>query len=251
MRFSVAISAAPFLGGRCAPTIPAPALPGSGSDGRRRFSRPLSPWWAPVALPIVVRGHAFGDLHLLGVTDAAPRTTHLNPPEPRGPLRRQRLEWARLYFVSDARPHGHDPEKILRAALSGGAGMIELRERDLPKSVIDRSGQTFRRIADTYSALFIVNDDPYLAHELHADGVHVGQDDMDPAEARAILGPDAIIGLSTHSPEQIEAAADAPVDYVSVGPIWETPTKAGRPATGLELISTAAESATVPWFAIG
>jgi thiamine-phosphate pyrophosphorylase len=74
---------------------------------------------------------------------------------------------------------------------------------------------------------------------------------MDPAEARRIMGPDAIIGLSTHSREQIEAAAEAPIDYISVGPIWETPTKEGRPATGLELIREAAEIAGRPWFAIG
>jgi thiamine-phosphate pyrophosphorylase len=129
--------------------------------------------------------------------------------------------------------------------------MVELRDRDQPRGVIERSGRTFRRLANTYSALFIVNDDPHLAMELSADGVHVGQDDLDPAEARRIMGPDAIIGLSTHSREQIEAAANQPVDYISVGPIWETPTKEGRPATGLELIRAAAEIATRPWFAIG
>jgi thiamine-phosphate pyrophosphorylase len=175
----------------------------------------------------------------------------LGPPEAIGELRRQRLHWARLYFVCDARPHGDDAESLLRAAFSGGVGMIELRERDAPRNAIERSGQTFRRVADTYSAPFIVNDDPHLAIELNADGVHIGQEDIDPAEARRILGPGAIIGLSTHSRAQIEAAASAPVDYISVGPIWETPTKEGRPATGLELISTAAEIATVPWFAIG
>ena len=185
------------------------------------------------------------------MTDAAPGTTHLGPPEAIGQLRRQRLHWARLYFVCDARPGGQEPDGLLNAAMSGGVGMIELRDRDIPPNVIDRSGQTFRRVANTYSALFIVNDDPHLALELSADGVHVGQDDMDPAEARRILGPDAIIGLSTHSREQIAAAASTPVDYISVGPIWETPTKEGRPATGLELIKTAAEIATVPWFAIG
>lgn len=185
------------------------------------------------------------------MSDAVPGTTHLTPPEAIGELRRQRLRWARLYFVCDARPHGEDPERLLRAAHSGGAGIVELREREAPRNVIERSGQTFRRIADTYSALFIVNDDPHLALELQADGVHVGQEDIDPAEARKIVGPDGIIGLSTHSREQIEAAASAPVDYISVGPIWETPTKQGRPATGLELIRTAAEVAPVPWFAIG
>jgi thiamine-phosphate pyrophosphorylase len=185
------------------------------------------------------------------VTDAAPGSSHLAPPESIGELRRQRLRWARLYFVCEARPHGNDPEAILNAAMSAGAGMIELRDREQPRGVIERSGRTFRRLANTYSALFIVNDDPHLAMELSADGVHVGQDDMDPAEARRIVGPDAIIGLSTHSREQIAAAASSPVDYISVGPIWETPTKEGRSATGLELIRTAAETAAMPWFAIG
>ena len=149
---------------------------------------------------------------------------HLAPPESIGELRRQRLRWARLYFVSDALPHRDDPEPLLNAAMAVGAGMVELRDREQPKAVIERSGRTFRRLANTYSALFIVNDDPYLAIELSADGVHVGQDDISPAEARRIMGPDAIIGLSTHSGEQIEAAASEPVDYISVGPIWETPT---------------------------
>jgi thiamine-phosphate pyrophosphorylase len=185
------------------------------------------------------------------VTDTVPGTTHLAPPEAIGELRRQRLRWARLYFVCEARPHGQDPEGILNAAMSVGVGMIELREREQPRGAIERSGRTFRRLADTYSALFIVNDDPYLAVELRADGVHVGQEDMPPAEARKVVGPDAIVGLSTHSREQIEAAAEQPVDYISVGPIWQTPTKEGRPATGLELIRTAAEIAQRPWFAIG
>ena len=185
------------------------------------------------------------------MTETPPGPTHLAPPEAIGALRRQRLRWARLYFVCDARPHGQTPEALLNAAMSGGAGLIELRDRELPRNAIARSGETFRRLANTYSALFIVNDDPYLAHELGADGVHVGQDDMDPAEARRIMGPDAIVGLSTHTREQIEASAKEPIDYISVGPIWETPTKEGRPATGLELIRVAAEIAERPWFAIG
>ena len=129
--------------------------------------------------------------------------------------------------------------------------MIELRERELGRDSIWRAGETFRRLADTYGAPFIVNDDPDLARELRADGVHVGQDDMAPTEVRKRLGPDVIVGLSTHSREQIEAAHSEPVDYISVGPIWETPTKEGRPATGLDLIREAAETATLPWFAIG
>jgi thiamine-phosphate pyrophosphorylase len=177
--------------------------------------------------------------------------TNLAAPEAIGELRRQRLQWARLYFVCEARPNEVDPEALLNAAMAGGAGMIELRDREQPRGVIERSGQTFRRLANTYGALFIVNDDPHLAVEIGADGVHVGQDDMDPAEARRVVGPDAIIGLSTHSREQIEAAGQQPVDYISVGPIWETPTKEGRPATGLELVQAGAQVAPLPWFAIG
>jgi thiamine-phosphate pyrophosphorylase len=177
--------------------------------------------------------------------------SRLAPPEGIGALRRERLRWARLYFVCDALPHGDDPEPLLRAALGGGSGMVELRDRERPAPAVERSAKTFRRIADTYSALFIVNDDPRLALELDADGVHVGQDDIPPAEARTVVGSEAIVGLSTHSPEQIEAAHAQPVDYISVGPIWETPTKEGRPGTGLELIEHAVRHATLPWFAIG
>jgi thiamine-phosphate pyrophosphorylase len=185
------------------------------------------------------------------VTDAGPGTSNLASPEAIGELRRQRLQWARVYFVCEARPRGEDPEALLNAVMAAGVGMVELRDREQPRNVIERSGRTFRRLADTYGALFIVNDDPHLAVELRADGVHVGQEDIPPAEARKVVGPDAIIGLSTHSRQQIEAAAGEPVDYISVGPIWETPTKEGRPATGLELIRTAAEVSGKPWFAIG
>lgn len=174
----------------------------------------------------------------------------LSLPEGDGPLRRERLRTARLYFVCDARPNG-DLEALLRAALTGGADIVQLREKELGRAEIERAAGTFRRVADTYSALFILNDDPELAHSCRADGVHVGQDDVSAEEARELLGPKAIIGLSTHSEEQIAASADRPVDYISVGPIWETPTKEGRPAVGLDLISHAAEHAPHPFFAIG
>jgi thiamine-phosphate pyrophosphorylase len=175
----------------------------------------------------------------------------LAPPESAGPLRRERLRTARLYFVCDARPRGEDPEALLRAALGGGVDIVQLREKQLGRAEIERAASTFRRVCDTYSALFIVNDDPELARSCGADGVHLGQDDGSVAAARALLGPDAIVGLSTHSEEQIAASAEAEVDHISVGPIWETPTKAGRPGVGLGLISPAAERAPHPFFAIG
>lgn len=175
----------------------------------------------------------------------------LAPPEAPGPLRRERLRTARLYFVCEAMPRGEDPEALLHAALTGGADVVQLREKSLRRREVERAALTFRRLCATHSALFIVNDDPDLARACKADGVHLGQDDMPVEEARAILGPDAIIGLSTHSKEQIAAAAERPVDYVSVGPIWETPTKEGQPGVGLELVSHAAAHASLPFFAIG
>jgi thiamine-phosphate pyrophosphorylase len=175
----------------------------------------------------------------------------LAPPEAEGPLRRERLRTARLYFVCEALPHGDDPEPLLRAALNGGVDIVQLREKKLDRERVERSAQVFRRLCDTYSALFIVNDDPHLVRACDADGVHVGQDDVAAAEAREILGADAIVGLSTHSEEQLAAAAKQPVDYVSVGPIWETPTKAGRPGVGLGLVEHAAAHAPHPFFAIG
>jgi thiamine-phosphate pyrophosphorylase len=173
------------------------------------------------------------------------------PPEGLGPLRRERLRTARLYFVCDARPGGADPEPLLRAALTGGVDIVQLREKQLGRAEIERAADTFRRVADTYSALFIVNDDPDLARACDADGVHVGQDDASVEEARAVLGSQAIIGQSTHSEEQIAAANERDIDYFAVGPVWETPTKPGRPAVGLELVSHAAEVAAKPFFAIG
>jgi thiamine-phosphate pyrophosphorylase len=174
----------------------------------------------------------------------------LTPPEGNGPLLRERLRTARLYFCCDARPAGEDPEALLRSALGGGVDVVQLREKQLGRAEIERAADTYRRVADTYSALFIVNDDPDLARACDADGVHVGKQ-AEVEAARELLGPDAIIGLSTHSESEIAAAAELPVDYIAVGPVWETPTKPGRPAVGLELISHAAAHATRPFFAIG
>ncbi len=175
----------------------------------------------------------------------------LAPPEAAGPLRRERLRTARLYFVCDALPRGEEPEALLRAALSGGVDIVQLREKELGQEAIERSARTFRRLCDTYSALFIVNDDPQLAIACDADGVHLGQDDSSVSEARELLGPEAIVGHSTHSEDQIAATSGQPIDYLSVGPVWETPTKAGRPAVGLALVEQAAKSAAHPFFAIG
>jgi thiamine-phosphate pyrophosphorylase len=170
-----------------------------------------------------------------------------------GALRRERLRSARLYFVCDAHPGDQDPEPLLKAALDGGVDIVQLREKSGDRRVTDRAAQTFRRLCDTYGVPFMVNDDPELAVSCRADGVHIGQDDMSVEDARSIVGNDCLIGLSTHSEEQILAAhqAEHKPDHISVGPVWETPTKPGRPAVGLELVNYAASHATLPFFAIG
>jgi thiamine-phosphate pyrophosphorylase len=170
--------------------------------------------------------------------------------------RHPRLGAARLYFVCEARPRGNDPDPVLEAALEGGTGMLELREKspDDDAWLIEHS-RPFREAADRHHVPFMLNDRPDLVGDCGADGVHVGQDDTPVAEARARLGDEHLIGLSTHAAAQLEAACSAPPparpDYISVGPVWETPTKEGRPAAGLELIEHAASEATLPWFAIG
>jgi thiamine-phosphate pyrophosphorylase len=155
------------------------------------------------------------------------------------------LEDARLYLVTGIAPR---LEWLLAEALAGGVDVVQLREKDADDDEIVRAGRVFRRLTREAGALFVLNDRPDLAMRCDADGVHVGQDDMPVAEVRQ-LAPELLVGLSTHSPEQIHAAAG--VDYIGVGPVYATPTKAGREPVGLELVREAARSATVPWFAIG
>jgi thiamine-phosphate pyrophosphorylase len=160
--------------------------------------------------------------------------------------RRERLRAARLYLVCDERP-----DEFLHAVLGAGVDMIQLRMKDAGDDEIVAVGCRFARAAAEHGALFILNDRPDLIDATEADGVHVGQDDVAVAAARVTAGPDRLVGLSTHSPEQVDDAAGVPVDYIGVGPVHETPTKPGRPAVGLALVRYAAEHATVPFFAIG
>ncbi len=129
--------------------------------------------------------------------------------------------------------------------------MVQLREKNMSDGALLAAAMDWSAACRKFDVLFVVNDRLDVALACGADGVHLGQDDMPPRAAREIGGEDFIIGLSTHSPQQIRDAADAPVDYIGVGPIHETPTKPGRPAVGLDLIRFAAESAAQPFFAIG
>jgi len=174
---------------------------------------------------------------------------------PLGDERRARLRDARLYLVCGADGDGRgDLRAFLDAALRGGVDVIQLREKDpsLRDDALLTAARTFRAAADAHGALFVLNDRPDLAAAADADGVHVGQDDMPVADARALVGEDVLLGRSTHAPAQVDDAAVADVDYFAVGPVHATPTKPGRPAVGLELIRHAASAPrAVPWFAIG
>jgi thiamine-phosphate pyrophosphorylase len=171
------------------------------------------------------------------------------------PPRLEQLAAARVYFVCDAGLPPEELDTLLDGALRGGADIIQLRDKELGDVGLIDAAAVFRSAADRHGALFMLNDRPDLVVPCNADGVHVGQDDVPVAEARRIAGADAIVGLSSHAAAQLDAAEAAPPDdrpdYLSVGPVWETPTKLGRPAAGLEYVRYARERATLPWFAIG
>ncbi|UTI64785.1 thiamine phosphate synthase [Paraconexibacter antarcticus] len=163
--------------------------------------------------------------------------------------RRAQLGAARLYLVTGAIAPAR-----LRAALASGVDVVQLRIKDpAGDDELLREAAVVRAACAEAGALFVLNDRPDLVAAAGADGVHVGQDDIAVAAARALVGPDRLVGLSTHSPAQIDAAhvAAGGVDYIGVGPVHATPTKPGRDAVGLELVRHAAARATLPFFAIG
>jgi len=167
-----------------------------------------------------------------------------------GQRRRERLARARLYVVTGARTEQGDLGSFLDVILSAGVDLIQLREKDAEAGDLIRWARVFREAADRHGALFFVNDRPDVALAVGADGLHLGQNDMPVEFARELVGPDVLIGLSTHDEMQLRAAPpDA--DYVCVGPVFATPTKPGRAATGVELVRTAAATEARPWFAIG
>jgi thiamine-phosphate pyrophosphorylase len=143
-------------------------------------------------------------------------------------------------------------EHVLEPALRGGVDMVQLRDKHADDESILRAAARFRSACDDHGALFWLNDRPDLALECGADGVHVGQEDESVGEVRERVGADLLIGLSTHSPDQFDSALGSGADQLSVGPVWETPTKEGRAAAGLGYVRYAAQrGGEVPWFAIG
>lgn len=165
-------------------------------------------------------------------------------------MRRDLVADVRLYFVTDASDR-RDYAAFLAEVIEAGVGMVQLRDRALTDKELIAVARVFAQACRDNGALFIVNDRVDIALLSGADGVHVGQDDAQPDDVRKITGADFIIGLSTHTPDQIDAANKTSADYIGVGPIFETPTKPGRPAVGLDLVRYAARAAQKPFFAIG
>ncbi|MCV7421080.1 thiamine phosphate synthase [Mycobacterium yunnanensis] len=175
--------------------------------------------------------------------------------------RRRRLATARLYLCTDARRERGDLAEFADAALAGGVDVIQLREKGSPGekefgplearhelAALEVLADAARR----HGALFAVNDRADIARAAGADVLHLGQDDLPLPVARDVVGPDVLIGRSTHDVDQALTATREAVDYFCVGPCWTTPTKPGRPAAGLDLVRVAAGLKTeAPWFAIG
>jgi thiamine-phosphate pyrophosphorylase len=163
------------------------------------------------------------------------------------------LASARLYLCVDSRSRQGDLPEFLDAVLGAGVDIVQLREKGLEAADELRLLEVFAAAADKHGALWAVNDRADIALTAGAPVLHLGQDDLPVAAARRIVGDSVIIGRSTHSADQADQAASEPgVDYFCTGPTWVTPTKPGRPAAGLPLVSHVAATAPArPWFGIG
>jgi thiamine-phosphate pyrophosphorylase len=148
---------------------------------------------------------------------------------------------------------GWRPLDLARAYIDGGARVLQVRAKHLPSAAFLDLCDTIVAIARAAGTHVIVNDRADIARVSRAAGVHVGQEDVQAQAARAQVGPDAIVGLSTHTIAQVEAAVREPVSYIAVGPVFGTSTKAtGYEPVGLELVRAAAErSGGLPIVAIG
>ncbi len=169
------------------------------------------------------------------------------------PDARARLADARLYLCTDARRSQGDLAPFLDAVLGAGVDIVQLREKGLEAAEELGLLEVFADACRRHGRLLAVNDRADIALAAGADVLHLGQDDLPVPVARRILGPGPVIGRSSHSPGQADAAAAEPgVDYFCAGPVWVTPTKPGRPATGPGLLTHVAEARPErPWFAIG
>ena len=155
-----------------------------------------------------------------------------------------------LYLVMTNPAVGY--ERCCEAAVKAGVRVVQLRMKDAPRDEVVAVGRALRKITSGTRTLLVVNDDPSIAADVEADGVHVGQGDMPPAEVRARFPSLRLVGLSTHNPDQAAKAATEPVDYVGVGPVYATPTKKiPDPTLGLETMGRMVKAVPFAAVAIG
>jgi thiamine-phosphate pyrophosphorylase len=164
--------------------------------------------------------------------------------------RRERLSECHLYLITAPSPR---LEAVVEEALRAGVRLVQYRPKEEPATDLERYAQALalRRLCHRHGALFLLNDRVDLAMAVEADGVHLGQSDLPLAVARRLLGPERLIGRSTHGLDQLRQALLEGCDYVGVGPVHTTPSKPGRAAVGLEYVTAAARECPIPWFAIG
>ncbi|MFQ3628553.1 MAG: thiamine phosphate synthase [Cyanobacteriota bacterium] len=162
--------------------------------------------------------------------------------------RMQKLRRSPLYLVTS--PHEH-LLPIVEAALQGGLSLVQYRDKNADDPTRLQIAEKLCHLCRRYDALFLVNDRVDIALAVNADGVHLGQQDIPIALARQILGTNRIVGRSTTNPDEMQRALEEGADYIGVGPVYETPTKAGKAAAGLDYVRYAATHSPVPWFAIG
>lgn len=169
-----------------------------------------------------------------------------------GRLRRsERLARARLYVLLTTDLASGPLDEVARAVIAGGADVIQLREKHLPSGALLGLARSLAEIVQPSGALFLVNDAVDIAALCGADGVHQGQEDLSPSAVRRILGPDAIVGISTHELDQARRAVTAGADYIGVGPVYPTRTKEHRTAVGLSYVREVSQTIDIPGFAIG
>ncbi len=164
---------------------------------------------------------------------------------------RRTLQDARLYVLVGGLPTLGDLTWIVGEALAGGADVIQYRDKNLPDRTLLQRAREVRILTAQANAVFILNDRPDLARLASADGVHLGQEDVSVRDARRIVGPNALIGVSTHDPEQLDAALLTGTNYLGVGPVFSSDTKDFESFAGLAFVRQAAETTNLPWFAIG
>ncbi|MFM2430744.1 MAG: Thiamine-phosphate synthase [Cyanobacteriota bacterium] len=158
------------------------------------------------------------------------------------------LQAAQLYLVTSPEPN---ILHVVEAALNGGLRLVQYRDKNADNAKRYDMAMKLKFLCQQYGAVFIINDHIDLALAVDADGVHLGQQDYPIEVARRLLGPEKIVGRSTTNPTELAKAIAEKADYIGVGPVYETPTKAGKAAAGHEYVAYAKAHAPMPWYAIG